>query len=100
MKKYSDYFSGLKRFINHVGSRIATTALFMVAAITMGFAQTPDFTFIEGSVHSFKVDNHPGNTFAWDVRDASFGAIDPLAFTFEEGQFDPNVTVRFNDITT
>lgn len=98
MKKYSDYFSCLARVTNRVGNRIATTALFMVAAITMAFAQTADFTFMEGSVHSFKVDNHPGNTFAWDVRNASFGVIDPLAFTFEEGQFEPSVTVRFNDM--
>jgi len=98
MKKYSDYFSFLTRVTNRVGSRIATTALFMVAAITMGFAQTADFTFIEGSVHSFRVDNHPGNTFAWNVRNSAFGAIDPAVFTIDEGQFEPSVTVRFNDM--
>ena len=68
----------------------------MVAAITMAYAQ--DFTFVEGSVHSFKVDNHEGNTFEWTMHDASFGALDPRAFTFLDGEFDPNVTLRFNDI--
>jgi hypothetical protein len=97
MKKFSDIFSSVQRIINKVGNRLATTALFMVAAVTMGFTQTPDFTFIEGSVHGFKVENHPGNTFAWDVRDASFGVIDSLAFTFIEGQFESDVTLRFND---
>jgi len=98
MKNYSDYFSCFKGFASKVSNRVATTALFMVAAITMGFAQTADFTFIEGSVHSFKIDLHDGNSYVWDVRGASFEDIDPLSFTFEEGQFTPNITVRFNDM--
>ncbi len=98
MKNYSDHFSCFKGFASKVSNRVATTALFMVAAITMGFAQTADFTFIEGSVHSFKIDLHDGNSYVWDVRGASFEDIDPLSFTFEEGQFTPNITVRFNDM--
>lgn len=96
MKKYSDYFSGLKRLLKKVGNRIAITALIMVAAITMGFTQ--DVTYIEGSVHSFKVDNHEGNTFVWGLQDQTFNPLDPLAFTFIEGQFGTDVTLRFNDM--
>lgn len=97
MKKYSDYFSCMKRLTSRAGNRLAATALFMVAGITMGFAQ--DYTFIEGSHHKFKVDDHLGNTYVWDVRDASFGSLDPLAYTFEEGQYDNSVIVRFNDMS-
>jgi hypothetical protein len=96
MKKYSDYFSGLKRSINKVGNRIATTALFMVAAVTMAFAQ--DFTYIEGSEHSFKVDYHEGNTYEWTITDQDFIPLDTTFFNFEEGQFDTNVKVKFNDM--
>jgi len=96
MKKYSDYFSGLKRSINSVGNRIATTALFMVAAITMGFAQ--DITIIEGSIYSFNVVDNPENTFKWKMMDQAFAPMDTLAFTFMEGQFDTDVKLRFNDM--
>jgi hypothetical protein len=68
----------------------------MVAAITMGFAQ--DVTYIEGSVHSFKVENHEGNTFQWSMRDQSFNQLDAMKYTFLEGQFDTDVTLRFNDM--
>lgn len=98
MKTFSDNFSGLKRLLNRVGNRVATTALFMVAAITMAFAQAPDLTIIEGSEYSFKVDYHDENTFAWDVRDRNFNSLDPLAFTFIEGQFETDVRVKFNDL--
>lgn len=98
MKNYSDYFSCFKGFASKVSNRVATTALFMVAAITMGFAQEYDVSFIEGSVHSFNVENHEGNSFVWAMHTATFAEMDPLAYTFIEGQFETNVTVKFNDM--
>lgn len=95
MKKYSDNFSGLSRLQQKVSNRIATTALFLVAVITVTSAQ--DYTFIEGSVHSFKVENHDGNTFAWSFHDDSFNALDNSYIDYLDGQFDTDVTVRLID---
>ena len=95
MKKYSDYFSGLSK-LPKVGNRIAMTALVMLFAVTMSYAQ--DFIFIEGSTHSFSVQDHPGNTFEWTFRDVNFD-LQPLnTFEFIEGQFDDSVTIRFEDM--
>jgi hypothetical protein len=97
MKKYSDYFSGLKRLLKRVGNRIAATALFMVAAITMAFAQEP-YHFIEGSTHSFSVEKHEGNKFEWAFRDEAFNLMPDATFEFIEGQFDVATTIQFKDM--
>jgi hypothetical protein len=96
MKKFSDIFSSYKSTSGLAARRIATTALFMVAVITMSVAQ--DLIVTEGSVRSFSIQPQAGTTHVWDLRDAGFNAIDPLAFTFIEGQFEPSVTLRFNDM--
>jgi len=96
MKKFSDIFSSYKQTTGKAARRVATTALFVVAAITTGFAQ--DFTFIEGSIHGFNVENHDGNTFAWSYYDDVFNSMPVGSIEYIEGEFDPNVTVRFSDM--
>jgi len=99
MKKYSDYFSGLKRSINSVGNRIATTALFMVAAITMGFAQEP-YHFIEGSVHKFSVTPNSENTFVWGMySDLVTGiALPSNTYDLRNGGISNDLEIKFNDM--
>jgi hypothetical protein len=95
MKKYSDYFS-FKRLRNKVVNRLAVTAIIVTATATMAFAQ--DFIFIEGSIHSFKVDDHEGNSFEWTYHDATFNPMPVGSIDYIEGQFETDVTVRFNDM--
>jgi len=97
MKKYSDNFSGLKRLLKKAGNRTATTALFMVAVTTMGFAQEP-YHYVEGSTHSFKVEKHETTSYLWELRDASFDLMPGETFNFIEGQFDEAVTLQFVDM--
>jgi hypothetical protein len=99
MKKYSDYFSGLKRLLKRVGNRTATTALFMVAVITMSFAQEP-YHFIEGSVHHFSVAPNSENTFQWVMCiDPYLGIYMPTAsYDLMDGGTSPDLTIRFNDM--
>lgn len=99
MKKYSDIFSGYKAAINQVGRRMATTALFMVAAITMAMGQEP-YSFIEGSVHKFNVADNPKNTFAWSMAVDPYNNVDldPSAYDLIDGGQSANLTIRFNDM--
>lgn len=95
MKTFSDIFSCLKRVINRVGNRVATTALFMVAAVTMSFAQ--DITIIEGSIGSYSVENHEGNTFFWTLNDDAFKVLDSTYIDFFGIQNSTDITVQFLD---
>jgi hypothetical protein len=99
MKKYSDYFSGLKRLLKKVGNRIAITALFMVAAITMAFAQEP-YHFIEGSVHHFNVGEENGNKFQWGMYIDPYSDISmpPESYDLIVGGDSPKLTIRFNNM--
>lgn len=96
MKTFSDIFSCLKRVINRVGNRVATTALFMVAAVTMSFAQ--DITIVEGSIGSYSVENHEGNTFFWALNDETFKVLDSSYSDFFGIQDSSSVTVQFMDL--
>jgi hypothetical protein len=98
MKKYSDYFSSLSR-LQKTGNRIATTALFMLAAVSISFAQ--DFTFIEGSIHGFSVTDNPANTFAWSMDTDPYNNIDldPSAYDLIDGGNTNAVTVQFSDMS-
>jgi hypothetical protein len=99
MKKYSDYFSGLKRLLKEVGNRIAITALFMVAAITMVFAQEP-YHFIEGSVHRFSVEANNENNFHWGMFIDPVAGIALPANTYDlmDGGTSSNLRIKFNDM--
>jgi hypothetical protein len=99
MKKFSDIFSGLVQLINNVGRRAAITALFMVAAITMGFAQEP-YVFTEGSVHHFSVAPNSDNKFVWGMYLDENAGIPMLPDTYDlmDGGTSPNLTIRFNDM--
>lgn len=96
MKTFSDIFSCLKRVINRVGNRVAATALFMVAAVTMSFAQ--DITIVEGSIGSYSVENHQGNTFFWALNDANFKVLDSSYSDFFGVQDSSSITVQFMDL--
>jgi hypothetical protein len=95
MKTFSDIFSCLKRVINKVGNRVATTALFMVAAVTMSFAQ--DITIIEGSVGRYSVEYHEGNTFFWTLNDDAYKVLDSTYVDFFGIQKQTDITVQFLD---
>lgn len=97
MKTYSDNFSGLKRLITKVGNRIAITAFCMLAAISMIFAQEP-ISIIEGSIRSFSVENHDGNTFQWNLIDDSYAVMGQSFSDFYGTENTTNVTVRFMDL--
>jgi hypothetical protein len=99
MKKFSDIFSSMQRKINKVGSRIATTALFMVAATTMAFAQEP-YVFTEGSVHNFSVAPNSENEFVWNMYvDPAAGILMPAnSYDLMVGGTSPELTIRFNDM--
>lgn len=84
----------LKSRAKNIGAWLFVTML-MVLMSTGAKAQ--DFTFIEGSVHSFNVDFHDGNTFQWSLNDLTFNSLDDSYVEFIIGQFETNVTVRFID---
>jgi hypothetical protein len=99
MKKFSDIFSSFKQLINKVGNRLATTALIMVAAITMGFAQEP-YIFTEGSVHHFSVTPNSENKFVWGLyADQNASELMPAdSYDLMDGGLSPSLTIRFNDM--
>lgn len=97
MKKYSDIFSGISTAASRAGRSFATLAMLLFAGIASSYAQ--DFTFIEGSIHSFSVEFHEGNTFAWSYHDAQFNPMPVEAIDYLEGQFETDVTVRFGDMS-
>lgn len=99
MKKYSDIFSGRKALANQVGRRLATAALLIMAATTIGFAQEP-YRFIEGSVHKFSVADNPLNTFAWTMDIDPYNNVPMPANSYDlmDGGQNANLTIRFNDM--
>ena len=73
----------MKQFSNKVGLRFATTALFLVAVISMAVAQEP-YRFIEGSTHSFSVTPSSENdSLVWGmyINPYKGEAMDPLAYS-------------------
>lgn len=78
------------------GLRFAMAVAVILMATSMVKAQ--DFTFIEGSIHSFKVEFHAGNDFKWTFNDASFSPMPVNTYNFIEGEFDVDVTIQFNDM--
>lgn len=93
--KNSDLKSCLTTNTNKVGKSLVLTFAFVMAFVVNSLAQ--DFMFIAGSVHSFSVENHEGNTFAWSYHDESFNPMPAGSIDYLEGQFETNVTVQFAD---
>ena len=94
--KNSDYKNCLKQVAKRVGNRFVLLIAGFVAFATTAFAQ--DFMFIAGSVHSFSVENHDGNTFEWTYHDEAFNSMPAGSIDYLSGQFETNVTVQFVDL--
>jgi hypothetical protein len=94
--KNSDKKNHLKQVLQKGSKRFALSTIVLIVFTT--FAGAQDFTFIEGSVHSFNVEYHDGNTFAWSFHDEAFNELDETYIDFIEGQNDVSVTVQFLDI--
>jgi hypothetical protein len=99
MKNYSDIFSGLKGIINKVGNRLAITAFFMMAAVSIVFAQEP-YRYVEGSVHNFSVGANNQSTFQWSMDIDPYNEISmpPNSYDLLNGGTSPDLTIRFNDM--
>lgn len=93
--KNSDRFS-FANVASKAGRSFAALAIAMSAFVTVAAAQ--DLTVIEGSVYSFSVEYHDGNSFVWNMHDASFGQLGDEAYDFLTGDTETNVTVKFNDM--
>ena len=85
-----------KSFITR-SARSLTMLLLALATFTVARAQ--DFTFIEGSIQSFSVEYHDGNTFAWSYLDEQFNPMPVEAIDYLSGQDAFDVTVRFGDMS-
>jgi hypothetical protein len=64
----------------------------------MSGVKAQDLTIIEGSIYKFSVENHPENSFHWELNDESFNLIDPSYSDFFGTENSTDITVRFNDM--
>lgn len=94
--KNSDKMICLTPFFRNNLKRFGLTVLNVLVVI--GLANAQDFSFIEGEVHSFRVENHDGNTFVWSFNDQSFNPMPAGSIDYLSGQNSTDVTVRFVDL--
>jgi len=64
----------------------------------MSGVKAQDLTIIEGSIYKFSVENHPENSFHWELNDESFNLMDPSYSDFFGTENNTDITVRFNDM--
>lgn len=87
----------MKQFANKVGRRFAMAVAALLFATTLVQAQEP-YVFMEGSIHSFSVEFHEGNSFVWSFHTETFDPYEE-AVTYIDGNSSNEVTVQFNDLS-
>lgn len=86
-------------FFKQLGKTLTTLSMLLLTA-SFVLAQEP-YVFIEGSIHIFKVDENPANTFAWsmDLDPYNNVDLDPAAYDLLDGGNTHAVTVQFSDMS-
>lgn len=70
-------------------------ATMLMAAFTVS---AQDLVVMEGSVHSFSVVYHEGNSFEWTYHDEAFNPMPDGTIDYLSGQYGTEVTVQFMDV--